>query len=157
VSDNPRTVDLFLAAGGGFLVAVIWMDLMFDVLALGPRSGDALPEHALSQIAGYYYRVTTTASPMNYLISLVMAGMVGVLFVQLVRGDGSRAIAAGSLALCGVPIGLALTRVFPNAVQLGSREDGVSVQSRLARDICIDHLLCFAAMISFLLLRIAAG
>ena len=153
-------MNLFLAAGGGFLVAVIWMDLMFDVLALGRRrsgpGGEELPEEALAQIAGYYRRVTTTASPMNFLISAVMAGMVAVLALQLVRGDAGRALAAVSLVLCGVPVSLALLRVFPNAIRLGSRQDDAAEQSRLARAICIDHLLCFAAMAAFVALRLCA-
>jgi hypothetical protein len=153
-------VNLLLAAGGGFLAAVIWMDLMFDVLALGARSsgarGDELPEESLVQIAGYYRRVTTTASPMNLLISFVMAGLVAILVFQLVRGETSPMLAAASLALCGVPISLALLRVFPNAIRLGARKDDAGEQSRLARAICIDHILCFAAMVSFLLLRVSA-
>jgi hypothetical protein len=116
-----------------------------------------LPEEALAQIAGYYRRVTTTASPMNLLISTVMASMVGVLSLQLVRGDGAASIAAASLAICGIPIALALTRVFPRAVRLGSRRDDSGEQSRLARAICIDHMLCFAAMLGFLALRLFAG
>jgi hypothetical protein len=149
--------NLFLAAGAGFLLAVIWMDLMFDVLALGARAEGRLAESSLAQIAGYYRRVTTTASPMNLLISVVMAAMVVVLGLQIVRGDGPRSLAAGSLALCGVPIGLALTRVFPNATRLGERADDAVVQSTLARSICIDHVFCFAAMLAFLLLRLSAA
>lgn len=149
--------DLFLTAGAGFLLAVIWMDLMFDVLALARREDGRLPEDSLSQIAGYYRRVTTTASPMNLLISAVMTAMVGVLVLQIVRGDGSRAVAAGSLGLCGVPIVLALTRVFPNAVRLGTRSDDAGRQSALARSICIDHFFCFAAMLGFLALRLSAA
>jgi hypothetical protein len=145
----------FLAAGGGFLLAVIWMDLMFDVLSLRPRDERAcLPEESLAQIAGYYRRVTTTAWPMNLLISVVMTAMVVTLVTQLVRGD--RMLAGASLALCGVPIGLALTRVFPNAVRLGARTDDAAVQSSLARSICIDHLVCFGAILAFVVLRLAA-
>jgi hypothetical protein len=149
--------DVLLAAGGGFLLAVIWMDLMFDVLALGRSEEGCLPEESVAQIAGYYRRVTTTASPMNLLISAVMATIVVTLVMQLARGDRSLSVAAGSLALCGIPIVLALTRVFPNAIRLGSRADDLASQSSLAQSICIDHLLCFAAMLSFLVLRLVAA
>lgn len=150
-------MDLILAAGAGFLVAVIWMDLMFDVLALaGGRRGrvEPLAEPSLAAIAGYYRRVTTTAWPMNLLVSAVMGALVVVLAVQLVRGDPSRGVTAASLALCGVPITLALVRVFPNAIRLGSRVDPPDEQSRLARAICLDHLLCLAAMVAFLAVRL---
>lgn len=146
-------MDLLLGVGGGFLVAVIWMDLMFDVLALARRDGGPLAEESLQKIASYYRRVTTEASPMNMLISAVMAGVVGVLVRRLATGAGDVRADALSLVLCGVPIVLALGRVFPNAIRLGSRKDSALVQSRLARSIAIDHLACLAAMLSFLVVR----
>ena len=48
------------AAGCGFLLAVLWFDLMFDVQALRAPEGE-LPERSLASIAGYYARVTTAA------------------------------------------------------------------------------------------------
>ena len=151
-------MDLFLGVGGGFLVAVIWMDLMFDVLALAPapQGGQPLPEETLSTIATYYRRVTTDAAPMNMFISVMMAGIVGVLARRLVYSSTDFAVDALSLGLCGVPIVLALGRVFPNAIRLGSRKDTLLVQGRLARSIAIDHLLCLAAMLSFLVVRFLA-
>jgi hypothetical protein len=149
-------MDLFLTAAGGFLVAVIWMDLMFDVLALRGR-GSTMSEADLEIVASYYRRVTTTASPMNYLISAVMTGMIVVLVVQLARGDGARAVAASSLGLCAVPITLALVRVFPDAMRLGTRRDSLPEQSRLARSICLAHIGCIAAMLAFLLLRLVSA
>lgn len=149
-------MDLFLGVGGGFLVAVIWMDLMFDVLALAPRDGAGLPEESLSNIATYYRRVTTDAAPMNTFISAVMAGVVGVLVRRLLLAQADFATDALSLALCGVPIVLALLRVFPNAIRLGARKDTLAVQSAIARSIAIDHLLCLSAMLSFLLVRFLA-
>lgn len=155
-------MNLFLCAGGGFLVAVLWMDLMFDVLSFAREERaagrqDEVPEQALAQIAGYYRRVTTTAAPMNRLIGAVMAAMVAVLALRLVRADEARWVASASLALCGVPITLVLLRVFPNAMRLGSRVDPAAEQSRLARAIRGDHLLCLAAMLGFLALRFLAG
>jgi hypothetical protein len=54
----------FVTAGGGFLLAVLWFDLMFDVQVLG-RDERELPEERLASIAAYYARVTTAARPMN--------------------------------------------------------------------------------------------
>lgn len=154
-------MNLFLTAGGGFLIAVIWMDLMFDVLAFGPRtSGPAANEleaDSLDRIATYYRRVTTTAWPMNQLVGAVMTTMVAVLILQLVRGEGDARLAAISLGLCGVPIGLALIRVFPNAVRLGTRSDPAAEQTRLARAILVDHIFCITAMVVFLVLRLGSG
>jgi hypothetical protein len=44
----------------------------------------------------------------------------------------------------------------PNAVRLGSRGDGPAEQSRLARSVYRDHLVCFACVVGFLVLRLAA-
>ena len=50
----------FVTAGAGFLLAVLWFDLMFDVQVIGHR-GAVLPEAVLASIAAYYARVTTRA------------------------------------------------------------------------------------------------
>ncbi len=59
------------SAGGGFLLAVLWFDLMFDVQARSYASD--VPEAALASIAAYYARVTTAARPMNRLVAAAMA------------------------------------------------------------------------------------
>ena len=151
-------MNFLLGTGGGFLLAVLWMDLMFDVLVFRRDGrGSELSAQTLGEIAAYYRRVTTTASPMNYLVSLVMTAMVVVLIASVARGDASRLVDGASLALCGIPIGLALGRIFPNAVRLGARSGTTAEQSRLAREICFAHLVCFAAMIAFVALRWSAG
>jgi uncharacterized membrane protein YfcA len=138
-----------LLAGGGFLLAVLWMDLMFDVQVLAHRGSAEVPEPVIASIAAYYRRVTTDARPMSYAVSaamlIVMIGVAG----QIASG-ASRVAGVVSLALCGVPIALALRRIFPNAMRLGMRSDPPAEQSRLARAICRDHLLCFACIAAFL-------
>ena len=88
----------FVTGGAGFLLAVLWFDLMFDVQALRRRTGD-LPEDVLASTAGYYRRVTTAARPMNRLVALVMLGTIVVIVVQLVQGDVPRWAAVVSLVL----------------------------------------------------------
>src|SRR5438445_13706783 len=79
----------FVTGGAGFLLAVLWFDLMFDVQALRRRTGD-LPEDVLASTAGYYRRVTTAARPMNRLVALGMLGTIVAVGVQLVQGDVPR-------------------------------------------------------------------
>jgi hypothetical protein len=142
-----------LIACGGFLIAVLWMDLMFDVQVRPFRPADDLPEAVLASVAGYYRRVTTEATPMNRVIGAVMmVGMVAML-VQLINGPRGRAIA--SIFLLGGPVALAQVRVVPNAVRLGSRADSAPIQSALARAIFRDHLLCLAAVAAFLTVQLA--
>jgi hypothetical protein len=70
---------------------------------------------------------------------------------------GPRAPGLASLALAGGPILLAARRVVPNAVRLGARSDPTEAQSRLARTICRDHLICLAGIAGFLALQLALG
>jgi len=143
---------------GGFLLAVLWMDLMFDVQVLRHRDTTRqLPEETLRSIAGYYRRVTTDARPLSYLIGSVMITAIVVLVVQISRGSEPRWAHWTSLPLCAAPILLAMLRVLPNAVRLGSREDTIPQQSDLARAICRDHLLCAVGISGFLALQLIAA
>jgi hypothetical protein len=152
------TVSLLLAACGGFLLAVLWMDLMFDVQVLRYRDRSAaLPEPVLASIAAYYRRVTTTARPMGHLVGAIMATTVIASGVQVARADGSRGPALLAALLCGAPIALALLRVYPNAVRLGARSDTPLGQSGLARAICRDHLFCLAAIFGFVALQLSGA
>src|SRR5689334_17178176 len=64
-----RAMASLLMACGGFLFAVLWMDLIFDVQVLRHRKAPTeLPEVVLASIAAYYHRATTTSRPMNRLI-----------------------------------------------------------------------------------------
>jgi hypothetical protein len=144
-----------LAAGGGFLIAVIWFDLMFDVQALrAPRSGP-LPEAALASIKAYYRRVTVDASPMPYVVATVMAVTIAAAVVDLRSGTGSSLARVAALVLLGVPVVFALGRVFPNARRLGAPTTPPAEQSRLAREIAWAHVGCLAAMLGFLALVLA--
>ena len=144
----------FVTAGAGFLLAVLWFDLMFDVQAARHRAPE-LPGSVLASIAGYYGRVTTAARPMNRLIAAVMVGTIAAVIVQLAQGDAPRWAAAVSLALTVAPITLAAVHTVPSAVRLGARSDTIVRQSRLARSILRDHLLCIAAIAVVLVLQLA--
>jgi hypothetical protein len=151
-----KLVSALLATCGGFLLAVLWMDLMFDVQVLPHwRRGAELPEDVLASVAAYYRRVTTTASPMGHLVGAVMATTLVATAVQLLAGP--RGVALASLALAGGPILLALLRVFANAARLGARSDTPARQSVLARSICRDHLLCFGGILAFVALQLWAS
>ena len=58
-------------AGTGFLLCVLWFDLMFDVQAREYSDGE-VPAPVRASIAAYYARVTTAARPMSHLIVLTM-------------------------------------------------------------------------------------
>ena len=146
----------FVTGGVGFLLAVLWFDLMFDVQLLRHRRGE-VPEDALASISAYYRRVTTAARPMNRLIAAVMLAMLAAIVAQTAGGDAPSWVGWASLALAGAAIALAGAHTVPAAVRLGARRDPVAVQSRLARSILRDHLLCLAAIASVLVVQLAFG
>jgi hypothetical protein len=149
-------VTAFVTAGAGFLLAVLWFDLMHDVQVRG-HGGRELPEPVLASISTYYARVTTAARPMNRLIAAVMLGTIAAIIVQITEGDAPAWVGWTSLALAGAAIGLAAARTVPAAVRLGTRADPVAVQSRLARAILRHHVACLAAIAAVLAIQLAAG
>lgn len=147
--------DAALTACAGFLLAVLWMDLMFDSQVRSEAG--LLGEPTLASIAGYYHRVTTTSRPRGALIAAVMAALLALLGVQAATGGGPVWLLMVSAVLAGGPIVLALVRTVPNAVRLGARTDDPGEQSRLARAIYRDHLLCLGGISAFMTLWLIAA
>ena len=127
---------------------------MFDVQVRGTRAA-VVSEDALASIAAYYSRVTTKARPMNRLVGLMMLATLAAIVVQLVRGDAPAWVSWSSLVLAGAAIGLAAAHTFGAAVRLGTRADPPVVQSRLARSIYRDHLLCLTAIAGVIAIQLA--
>jgi hypothetical protein len=126
------------------------MDLMFDTQA-GLRGADP-DESDVASIAAYYRRATTTSQPMGTLIAVVMGVLLVCLGIEAWRGERPTWVLIASAVLAGGPILVALLRTVPSAVRLGRRSDTPAEQSRLARAIYRDHLVCLAGMALFLLL-----
>jgi hypothetical protein len=144
-------VNAFVAAGAGFLLAVLWFDLMFDVQA---RADAEVPEAALASIAAYYARVTTAARPMNRLVATAMLATLAAVVVQIAKGDDAAWVGWTSLVLVVVAVGIAASHTVPAAVRLGTRRDALDVQRRLARSILRDHLACLTAIALVLVLQL---
>jgi hypothetical protein len=150
-------VTAFVTAGAGFLLAVLWFDLMFDVQVLGHRGrGRDLPEEVLASISAYYRRVTSGARPMSWLVAGVMLATLIAIGLQIAEGDAAPWVGWTSLVLAGSAVLLAAGHTFRSATRLGARTDAVEVQSRLARSICRDHLVCLAAIVSLLGVQLSA-
>ena len=143
-------MTVLVAAGGGFLLAVLWFDLMFDMQArrLDEPDGDA----RLASIADYYRRVTIEAYPANRLVAAVMLLTIAGSVARLWRVPSWRAFVA--LLLVVAPVALARARVVPNAMRLGRRDDPLPTQRQLARTILWDHVACFAAIAAFLAVQL---
>jgi len=146
-------MNLFVATGAGFLLAVLWFDLMFDV-QVRKHEGEVLPADVLASISAYYRRVTTEASPMNRLVALAMILTLAAIVAEIVEGASPAWASWLSLAIAGVAIVPSALRTVPNAVRLGAALDPPEEQSRLARDIYRLHVVAFVCMAVVLILQI---
>lgn len=144
-----------VAAGGGFLIAVLWFDLMFDVQTR-KHAGDPLPPEVLESISAYYRRVTIEAWPMNRLIAIVMLLTLLTIVAEIVEAADHWWLAWLSLAAAASTIGLTRVRTVPNAIRLGRVADSLDEQTRLARAIYRDHLYCLGAMVVLVGLQLSA-
>ena len=143
-----------LIGTAGFLAAVLWMDLMFDVEAMGHDG--TLPDQVLDFIAAYYHHVTTAAAPMGNVVSLVMMLAILGTVVQLTQSALPVWVRSAALVTVLLPTVLALAYVVPAAVRLGTQTDTPEVQSALARTILWSHVVCLVSILAFLALQIAA-
>jgi hypothetical protein len=146
-------VRVVAAAGAGFLLAVLWFDLMFDVQVRG-HTDAVLPAAVRDSIARYYARVTTAAHPMNRLVAIAMLVTVGALTAELFRDELPVWRVALSLGLALVAVALAMGRTVRDAVRLGTQADDALEQSRLARSVLRDHLVCLGAILGVLVLQL---
>src|SRR5437899_7666940 len=130
---------------------------MSDTQTLADRDAAVAPDDVLASIAAYYRRVTTDASPMGRLVSVVMLVLIGALIAQLVRGDAPVWVSVVSFVAGGLAIGLAAVRVFGAARRLGQRTDPPDVQTQAARGILRSHIVCLAAMATLLAVQLFAA
>jgi len=143
-------VTVFVTAGAGFLLAVLWFDLMFDVQVLRADGR----EEGVASITAYYRRVTLEAHPMNRLVALVMLGTLAALVAQVADGDEPRWASIASLALTIGACGLAMGHTFRTGARLGTGRGTPDEQRRLAGLMLRDHLVCLAAIVSVLVLQL---
>jgi hypothetical protein len=143
----------FVTAGAGFLLAVLWFDLMFDVQVL-PHRGGEVPEAVLDSIAAYYRRVTTAGRPMNRMVALAMVETIAAIVVQIAKCLAPRWAAWTSLVLITCAVGLAAVRTVSSAQRLGAQRDPLDVQGRIARTVLRDHVVCATLVVVLLVLQL---
>ena len=146
-------MEAFATAGAGFLLAVLWFDLMFDVQARGATVG----ADAVTSISTYYRRVTTDARPMNRLVALAMLVTLGAIVAELVNDETATWVGWVSLALALIPMTTAGLRTVPRAVRLGAGTDTADAQLQMAVQILHEHVLCFAAISALLVVQLISA
>lgn len=142
----------FVAAGAGFLLAVLWFDLMFDVQA----RAEPVPVDAVRSISTYYRRVTTDAAPRNLLVAAAMAWTVVALVIEIAIGPRVAGIVGLPLAL--VAVVLAMTHTVPTAVRIGAAADPADpTVAAAARAVLRDHRVCFVLIGAVIAVQLVAA
>jgi hypothetical protein len=132
-------VQAVVTAGAGFLLAVLWFDLMFDVQ--GPSGVDST--------AAYYARVTTGAAPMNRLVMAMMVVTLAGIVAEIAGDDVERWAAWPSLLLAAAPIAVAGSKTVP-------RTDDAATRQAMAAAIRREHVACFVSIAALVALQLAS-
>jgi hypothetical protein len=120
--------------GGGFLLAVVTFDLMFDPF---PTEG----------CASYYRRVTR--HPLRHTVAAAMLLAVSSTCFVATAGDQALWARAASCVFLMAPISLAAARTFPNAIRLGGRVPAETAEV-LRQLILADHKMVVGSLCLFL-------
>lgn len=139
-----------LTAGSGFLLAVLWMDLMFDLQVLGHRVRSSRAGAGVHR--GLLPSRDDHLAPDGPADRSGHGDCVGRVGISGSQGHDPGWLLLASAGLAGIPVGLAWVHTVPCAVRLGNRVDDAAQQSRLARAICRDHLLGTGCMAAFVIL-----
>ena len=135
---------LILCACIGFIIAVMWIDLIFDALVLPHHnSKDPLPEEVLATMSSFFKRITYKP----FLIFVILVGMFTIIIQQIINSSVPVWAAWASLIPILVSFGFAVSSVFPTARRLGSRVDTLEKQSELARSLFPIHAFVLIAML----------
>jgi hypothetical protein len=150
-----KIARVFPLLGGGFLLAVLWFDLKFDLLVYDQLvdRGDVDAE-ALASIKAYYTRALGTEMAGFPLIMTMMFLSIVATLVQFKDDCLVTWTWIASLLLLVPPILLAFVRVVPNAGRLADSDADHRHQLDLAETILQDHLFCFASISCFLVLQL---
>ncbi len=129
-------ITVFLCIG--FMLAVLYIDLMFDVTALPHRhSGTPLPKEVLDPITHYYGRITQNP----YVLMFVMLTTMLCLIAQIAYSLVPRPAGYASLGLMGLAMVAGGAKVIPTAQRLASGKDPADTQTRLVHSMFPSHIV----------------
>lgn len=138
----------------GFMLAILYIDLMFDVLTVPyRRGGAALPAEVLDRLAHYYGRVTQNP----YVLMFVMLTTAVALVLQVVYDLAPRWAAYSSMAVLVVAMAAGMFKVIPSARRLASGSDSARERTRLAHGVFTAHVLLFVCILALAVIQLVAA
>lgn len=128
-------IALFLCIG--FMLAVLYIDLMFDVTAVPHRRSNAtLPKEVLGPIICYYGRITQNP----YVLMFVMLTATVCLVMEIVYDLAPRWAGYSSLVAMGLAMVAGTVKVIPTAQRLASGRDPEDRQTALIHGMFPAHI-----------------
>jgi hypothetical protein len=139
----------------GFMLAVLYIDLMFDVTAVPHRgSNTTLPKEVLDPITLYYGRITQNP----YVLMFVMLTTTVCLVMEIVYSLVPRWAGYSSLVFMVLAMGIGSAKVIPAAQRLASGRDPEELRTRLIHSMFPAHVLLLICIILLAAIQaIAAG
>lgn len=139
-------VPLFMCIG--FMLAVLYIDLMFDVSAVPYRRTNApIPGEVVESIASYYRRITQNP----YVLMFVMLTATACIVAEIAYDLVPRWVGYSSLVFMAIVVLAGGARVIPMAQRLASGKDAEDKRTRLVHSMLPGHIVL---LISILLLAL---
>lgn len=136
-------ITLFLCLG--FMMAVLYIDLMFDVSAAPYRkTNEALPKAVLDPITHYYGRITQNP----YVLMFVMLTTTLCIGSEILYNSAPRWASYSSLFLMGLSMITGTLKVIPTAQRLGAGTDPEDVRTRMVHSMLPFHLILMVNIIA---------
>ena len=136
-------ITLFLCLG--FMMAVLYIDLMFDVSAAPYRKSNApLPKAVLDPITHYYGRITQNP----YVLMFVMLTTTLCIGSEILYNSAPRWASYSSLFLMGLSMMTGTLKVIPTAQRLGAGTDPEDVRTRMIHGMLPFHLILMVNIIA---------
>jgi hypothetical protein len=141
-------IPLFLCIG--FMLAVLYIDLVFDMVALPYRKNRATPpKEVLESITSYYGRITQNPWLLIFVLTTSATCIIWEIVYKLVppRISYCSIVVVSALMLIGV------LKVIPAAHRLASGKESIEVQTRLVHSLFPYHILLLILTLSLTLLQ----
>jgi len=128
----------------GFIIAILWVDLKFDWLAVPYRGKPGiLPEDVLAPMTYFYRYVTGKPIVLGTMFLLVLLTLI----LEIAQASVPAWVAWTSLVLFAVAVVRSTILVIPSARRFGRRTDTLEEQTRLAHALLGMHLFAFVLVV----------
>ncbi len=141
-------VPLFLCIG--FMIAILYIDLMFDVSAVPYRRTNApLPGHVMDMVASYYRNITRNP----YLLMFVMLTATLCIVAEIVYNLVPRWVGYSSLGFMGIGMVGGVVKVIPTAQRLAAGKDPEDTRTRLVHSMFPSHVVLLISILMLALVQ----